>query len=166
MCGGPISTATCRMQPHLTAAVTSLCKVKCFQQVNYDRFRISDHVFLTYSILNERSEILVSQSVEGMDCGLESRGFESRRKKTLFCILHRPDQLRGLPNLPFNGHPGTLLRVRRLESESDHSLLPTAEIKNAWSYTSTRHHCCLYGLDKDFLHATVLNNSTVETPLF
>jgi hypothetical protein len=39
---------------------------------------------------------------------------------------------------PIQWVPGTFsLRVKRPDREADHSHLPSAEVKNAWSYTST-----------------------------
>jgi hypothetical protein len=50
----------------------------------------------------------------------------------------RPDKPWGPPSLLFNGHQGYLPSgVKRPGREADHSPPSSAEVKNAWSYTST-----------------------------
>jgi hypothetical protein len=54
----------------------------------------------------------------------------------LFATASRPDSLSTQP--PIHGVPVALaLGAKRLECEADHSSLSGAEVKNAWSYTST-----------------------------
>jgi len=49
------------------------------------------------------------------------------------------DRLRGPPGLLSNGYQGFFpWRVKQLGHEADHSPPSRAEVKNAWSYTSTR----------------------------
>jgi len=50
----------------------------------------------------------------------------------------RPDRLWGPPNLQSNGNQGALsLGIQRLGREADYSPPSSAEIRNAWGYTST-----------------------------
>jgi hypothetical protein len=50
----------------------------------------------------------------------------------------RPDRLWEPTQPPIQWVPGALfLEVNRPGREADHSLLSSAEVKNAWSYTST-----------------------------
>jgi hypothetical protein len=49
-----------------------------------------------------------------------------------------PARLWGPPSLLSNGYEGAVpLRVKRLQREAGHSPPSSAEVKNAWSYTST-----------------------------
>jgi hypothetical protein len=49
----------------------------------------------------------------------------------------RPDRFWGQPRLPSSGCRSLTPGVKRPGREADHSPTSTAEIKNAWSYTST-----------------------------
>jgi len=49
-----------------------------------------------------------------------------------------PDRLWDTPQPPIQRVPGALTAgVKGLRREADHSSPPSAEVKNAWSYTST-----------------------------
>jgi hypothetical protein len=68
--------------------------------------------------------------------GLDNRWFESRQRLGIF-PPRRPDRFWGPPSLLSNGYQGLFfLGVKRLGSEADYSP-SSAEVKNAWSYTST-----------------------------
>jgi hypothetical protein len=70
--------------------------------------------------------------------GLDDRGFESRHvvRISLFTTASRTSL--GPTQPPIQWVPGALsLGVKRQEREADHSPPSSAEVKNAWSYTST-----------------------------
>jgi hypothetical protein len=48
-----------------------------------------------------------------------------------------PDRLWGPPSLLLSEHQGSFLVVTRLGRETDHSTVPSAEVKSGWMYTST-----------------------------
>jgi hypothetical protein len=71
-------------------------------------------------------------------------GFDSRRglRISVFTTASRPAL--GPTQLPILWVPGVLsLGLKRPVREADHSLPPSAEIKNAWSYTSTPQYICM-----------------------
>jgi hypothetical protein len=64
-------------------------------------------------------------------------GFESRQELGIF-LFTTVSRLALGPTQPIYWEPGALsLAVKRPERESDHSPPSSAEVKNAWSYTST-----------------------------
>jgi hypothetical protein len=70
--------------------------------------------------------------------GLDDREFESREGLEIFSSPPCPDRLWGPPSLLTNGYQGAFsLEVKRPGSEADHPPSSSAEVKNAWSYTST-----------------------------
>jgi hypothetical protein len=56
----------------------------------------------------------------------------------------RPDRIWISPNLLSSGYQSSSLGLKRPVCEADHSPPSSAEVKNAWSYTSTPQHafCC------------------------
>jgi hypothetical protein len=64
-------------------------------------------------------------------------GFESRRRLGIFLFTTTSLTALGPTQPPVQGVPGALsLGVKWPGREADHSLLSSAEVKNAWSYTS------------------------------
>jgi hypothetical protein len=61
-------------------------------------------------------------------------------KREFFSLPPHRSQLWGLPSLIFN----EVLVIKWAGHETDHSPLSSAEVKNAWSYTSTP--ICLHGM--------------------
>jgi hypothetical protein len=65
-------------------------------------------------------------------------GFDSRRGLGIFLFITASRTDLGPTQLPIQWVPGALsLGVKRPGREADHSPLSSAEVKNAWSYTST-----------------------------
>jgi hypothetical protein len=90
--------------------------------------------------------------------GLDDRGFESRQElgNVLFTTASRPAL--GPTHPPIQWVIGALsLGVKWPEREAYNSSPPSAEAKNAWSYTSTT---------SIRLHGVVLSYSTETLPLF
>jgi hypothetical protein len=70
--------------------------------------------------------------------GLDDRGFESRQGLGIFLFTTASGTALGPTQPPIQWVPGALsLKVKQLEREVDHSPPSSAEIKNAWSCTST-----------------------------
>jgi hypothetical protein len=65
-----------------------------------------------------------------------------------FCLLQKPELALGANNLLFGGCRGSFLKVKRSESEVNHSPPTTAEVKNGWSYISVS-PICLHVMDMD-----------------
>jgi hypothetical protein len=64
--------------------------------------------------------------------------FDSRRGLGIFLFTTASKPALGPTQLPIQWVPGALsLELKRLGREADHSLPCSAEVKNAWSYTST-----------------------------
>jgi hypothetical protein len=63
--------------------------------------------------------------------------FAAGAGKKFSSLSPHPDWLWGSPNLLLDAYQGLSLGVKWLEHESDHSPPSSAEVKNAWSYTST-----------------------------
>jgi hypothetical protein len=73
-----------------------------------------------------------------MGYGLDDRGFESRQDLGIFLSATASRTALGPTQPPIQWLPGALsLGVKRPGRETDHSPPSSAEIKNAWSYTST-----------------------------
>jgi len=71
-------------------------------------------------------------------CGLNDRGFGSRREVGVFSSPPRPDRLWGPPSLLSNEYERLFpWGVERSAREADHSPLSSAEDRNTWSYIST-----------------------------
>jgi hypothetical protein len=69
-------------------------------------------------------------------CGLDDRWFESRQRLDLFTTVSRPAL--GPTQPPIQWVTGSLsLVLKRPWDEPDHSPPSSAEVNNAWSYTST-----------------------------
>jgi hypothetical protein len=70
--------------------------------------------------------------------GLKDRGSIPGGGWEFFSSPPRPERLWGRPSLLSNGYLGALsLGKKRPGREADHSPPSSAEVKNAWSYTST-----------------------------
>jgi hypothetical protein len=70
--------------------------------------------------------------------GLDDRWFESRQGLGLFLFTTVSRTALGLTRLPIQWLSGALsLRLKRPDREVDHSSPPSAEVKNAWSSTTT-----------------------------
>jgi hypothetical protein len=68
---------------------------------------------------------------------IDDVGFEKHRVCKFFCPPPRPDRLWGPPSLLSDGKQGLFLcGVKRPGRETDHSSPSSAEVQNAWSYTS------------------------------
>jgi hypothetical protein len=65
-------------------------------------------------------------------------GFNFRKGQRFFSSLPHPDLLWGPPSLPSNGYRGFFPLGKAAGREADHSPPSSAEVKNAWSYTSDR----------------------------
>jgi hypothetical protein len=69
--------------------------------------------------------------------GLDDWGFESREGLRIFLFTTVFRRALGPIQPPIQSIPWALsLGVKRLGHEADHSPLSSADIKNAWSYTS------------------------------
>jgi hypothetical protein len=78
----------------------------------------------------------VQRSATGWTIGV--LGFDSRRELGIFLYTTECRTTLGPTQPPIQWVPGALsLEVKRPERESDHSTPSSAEVKNAWSYTST-----------------------------
>jgi hypothetical protein len=70
--------------------------------------------------------------------GLDDRGFESRQGMGIFLSTTASRAVLGPTQPPIQCVPGALsLGVKPPARETDHSPPSSAEVKNAWSYTST-----------------------------
>jgi hypothetical protein len=70
--------------------------------------------------------------------GLDDRGFESRQGLGIFLFTTASRPALGPTQPPIQWVPEALsLGVKRSGREADHSPSSGAEVKNAWSYTST-----------------------------
>jgi hypothetical protein len=70
--------------------------------------------------------------------GLDDRVFESRQGLGIFLFTTASRPTLGPTQPPIQWVPGTLsLGVKRPGREADHSTPSSANVKNAWSYTST-----------------------------
>jgi hypothetical protein len=70
--------------------------------------------------------------------GLEHRWFESRQGPGIFLFIIASRTALGSTQPPIQWVPGGLsLGVKQPQYEADHSPPSSAEVKNAWSYTST-----------------------------
>jgi hypothetical protein len=77
---------------------------------------------------------------------LDVRGFESRQRLGIFLYITASRLSLGPTQPPVQWVTGTLpLEVKRPGREADHSPPSSAEVKNAWSYTSTP-TICLHGV--------------------
>jgi hypothetical protein len=91
-------------------------------------------LFLYFLYLHRREPGYLSAIVLG--CGLDDRRFETRQWLGIFLFTTVPRPALGPTQPPIQWVPGALsLGVQRPERETDHS--SSAEVKNAWTYTST-----------------------------
>jgi hypothetical protein len=74
----------------------------------------------------------IAQSVEVLGYGLDDRGLPLGRGREFFSSPPRQDRLWGPPSPLYSGYPGG----KRPGREADHVPPSSAEVKNAWSYTS------------------------------
>jgi hypothetical protein len=73
-----------------------------------------------------------------MGYGLDDRGFESRQGLGIFLFTTASRLALGLTQPPIQWVPeAPSLGVKRPVGEADNSPPSSAEVKNAWSYTST-----------------------------
>jgi len=61
-------------------------------------------------------------------------------------FVKRPYRPWDPPSLLFNGHQGSFPEIKRPGREVNHSLPPSAKVKNEWICTSTPLMCC-HGVD-------------------
>jgi hypothetical protein len=82
-----------------------------------------------------------------LDYGLDDQGFESRRELGIFLFTTASRPALGPTQPPIKWVPGAFsLGIKQPGRETDHSPPSSAEVKNAWSYTST-HPVCLNGVE-------------------
>jgi hypothetical protein len=80
----------------------------------------------------------VARSGLALDYGLDGRWFESRQKLGIFLFTTVSRPTLGPTQPPIQWIPGALsLGVKRPGREANHSPPSSAEVKNAWSCTST-----------------------------
>jgi hypothetical protein len=93
-------------------------------------------IIIIIIIKSRDSSVGVATRLWGWTIGV--LGFDSRRGLGIF-LFTAPSRTALVPTQPpIQWVPGTLsLRVKRASREADHSLPSSAEVKNAWSYTST-----------------------------
>jgi hypothetical protein len=107
----------------------------------------TDHKKSFYIPTSESVCVIQDSSVGiALGYGLVNRGFESRweLRVFLFTTAFRPTQ--GPTQPPIQCVPGALsLGVERPVREADHSPPSSAQVKNAWNYTST-HPIRLHGV--------------------
>jgi hypothetical protein len=78
--------------------------------------------------------------------GLDDRGIESRQGLGIFLFTTASRTALGPTQPPIQWVPGSLfLELKRSVREADHSPPSSAEVKNAWIYTSTP-PTCLHGV--------------------
>jgi hypothetical protein len=112
------------------------------------RYQLTCHIILTCTVFNclfkleEWNCVLSLVMFRRSRCSSVSivtrlrdgrRGFDSSQARGLFSLPLCPDRLWGPPSLVSVGYWGLF----SLGRETDHPLLPSAEAKNVWSYTST-----------------------------
>jgi hypothetical protein len=100
----------------------------------------------TFGILRTSSRSRDSSVAESWAFGLDDRGSESRRWLGIFLFTTVSIPVLGPTQPPIQWVPrGLSLRVKRPRRDADHSPPSSAEVKNAWNYTSTP-PICLNGL--------------------
>jgi hypothetical protein len=80
-------------------------------------------------------------------------GLKPGRGKGCLCSPRCQDQLYSPNSLLFNMSWVSFLRVKRPRSKANHSPLPSAKVKNEWSYTSTP-LICLHDVDRENITLT------------
>jgi hypothetical protein len=72
---------------------------------------------------------------------MDEQGFETRQGLEIFLLTtaYKPD-FWGPPSFLSNGYQGVCPRVKRSRREAEHLPPSSAEVKNAWSFTSTPQH--------------------------
>jgi hypothetical protein len=91
------------------------------------------NIHLLISYLNRDSSVILA-----LGYGLDDRGFGSRQGLGTFLFTTASRPALGPIQPPVQWVPGALsLGVKQPSSETDHSPPSSAEVKNAWSYTST-----------------------------
>jgi hypothetical protein len=89
-------------------------------------------------IINNESEKGTQVSGIALDYGLDYRGFEPRHGLGIFLFTTASKPALGPTHPPIQRVTGAVsLRVKRPGRESVHSSPSSAEVKNAWSHTST-----------------------------
>jgi hypothetical protein len=90
------------------------------------------------SVEGEYERQPINTDISATVYGLNDRGFESRQGLGIFLFTNALRPALGITQPPIQRVPGDLsLEVKRLGREADHSPPFSAEIKNAWRYTST-----------------------------
>jgi hypothetical protein len=102
-----------------------------------------------------------AQSLQRLDCGLDDRGsIPGGRNDGIFSLRHRCVQT-GSGALPASypmGSEAFIPGLKRPGCEADHSPSSSAEINNAWSYTSIPQYVfTVWYLIKQRLHGVVLS---------
>jgi hypothetical protein len=107
-------------------AFMALCSVKAQGQL---------HLYYSHYTKSRDSSVGIA-----LGYGLDERGSRVRFPAGAgnFSLHHRIQNGSGAPQSPIRWVPGALsLGVKRPGREADHSIPYSAEVKNAWSYTST-----------------------------
>jgi hypothetical protein len=113
---------------------------------------LPQYVFMTWFLVKQRENLPLciirrnqdsSVVQRGATCWM-IRGSSAGRGWEFFSSTPPPDRHWGPLSLQSNGYKESFLGVKRPGRETDHSSPSSAEVKNAWSYTSTppiRLHC-------------------------
>jgi len=75
-------------------------------------------------------------------------GLNSRSGKRFFSSSESPDWFWDPHSIPFSGYWTSLLDVKHLGHEVDHSPLSSPKVENKRSYTSTP-NTCLHGMERN-----------------
>jgi hypothetical protein len=122
----------------------------CMHRYNnaaHEQWRFKSSIWIVYSnseytvsnciILSKGASLLTHYSDYNTSWVTGKLEFDFQQGQRFFSSLQHPDQLR--PALgPIQSVQGAhFSKIKQLGNKTDHPLLPSAEVKNEWSYTST-----------------------------